>query len=196
MKVSSPCYIFGYGSLISADSRDRTAPSAEWLAVTVKGFQRSWADLGGHCQKMCSVAVMESKQDTTNGVIFEIDQEDLSAFDEREKGYHRVPIDPANIKVIDGKLKDYTVWVYTVDSMILPHQNAPIAQSYLDVILDGAIRISVDFAQSFIDTTTGWNQHWINDREQPRYLRPLRDNQYHAVIDRLLHSKCNKLEDS
>jgi hypothetical protein len=98
------------------------------------------------------------------------------------------------------------VWIYTQRDAILADSSHPIPQSYVDVILRGCLKISKDFAKSFIETTHGWDHHhgivgdgdddsavhqcrFVDDREIPIY--PKADPEYsnaHGkhIIDELL----------
>ena len=44
----------------------------------------------------------------------------------------------------------------------------------------------ISFAEEFLDTTFGWNQHWINDRLLPR--RPWIHQPLYMKIDSLLNN--------
>jgi hypothetical protein len=57
-------------------------------------------------------------------------------------------------------------------------------QSYVDVVLRGALRYGPDFAKELIQTTAGWSVFWLNDRELPR--RPWVDTNDYQEIDSLL----------
>ena len=52
---------------------------------------------------------------------------------------------------------DINVWVYVQQAPAPIQCDAPIAQSYLDVILRGCLTISKQFAHHFIETTRGWS---------------------------------------
>jgi hypothetical protein len=99
------------------------------------------------------------------------------------------------------------VWIYTQRDAILADSSHPIPQSYVDVILRGCLKISQDFAKSFIETTYGWDHHhrdsegdgdadddvhhyhFVDDREVSIY--PKADPEYSTahgkrIIDQLL----------
>lgn len=89
------------------------------------------------------------------------------------------------------------VWIYTQRDAILADSSHPILQSYVDIILRGCLKISKDFAKSFIETTHGWcgydddmHYYFVNDREVPIYPKadPVFSNEHgnKRIIDQLL----------
>jgi hypothetical protein len=53
------------------------------------------------------------------------------------------------------------VWVYVQTAPAPIQEQCPIAQSYLDIILRGALSVSPDFARDVILSTRGWHAHDI-----------------------------------
>ena len=49
----------------------------------------------------------------------------------------------------------------------------PIAQSYIDACVFGALQISNEFALNFFRETEGWKAPVLNDRDKPRYTTTL-----------------------
>lgn len=89
--------------------------------------------------------------------------------------------------------KHVKVWVYMQKDPIEADPSHPIPQSYVDIIIRGCLTISEEFAQSFIETTAGWNTaedelNWVDDREVPIYRRA--DSEYSTknaeAIDNIL----------
>lgn len=161
--------IFGYGSLISPDSRSRTAGSGVSVPITVDGFERRFSILN-EAAGMASGAVFLNAESACNGILFGVDDDQLAAFDERELpwGYARtaVSVEEATFAQADN-------WVYLLETYRAPTRIAPIVQSYVDVIIDGCLQVSEAFATLFVEQTHNWDCHWYNDRHAPRYVRPL-----------------------
>lgn len=81
-------FIFGYGSLVESQSRARTSPSALYaFPVNVEGIQRGWFDqVGGVSLSTTYLGAIPDSNSNCNGVIFQVSQQQLNAFDERENG--------------------------------------------------------------------------------------------------------------
>ncbi|WP_051207443.1 gamma-glutamylcyclotransferase family protein [Saccharospirillum impatiens] len=179
-------YIFGYGSLICADSRSRTGISGLAYAVEVSGIARRWSvpvpDYGA-----TALGAHQDDQAHCNGVVFAVDEDNLARFDQREQGYDRVRIDWRQVDNLSQTPlpTHHTLWAYVGTQADHPLPERPILQTYLDVILNGCLAISPDFAERFIDSTTPW-QHLHDDRQAPGYPRALADHRRHPDIDALL----------
>jgi hypothetical protein len=129
---------------------------------------------------MTAMGVQFSPDATCVGVLYPLSEKELARFDRRERGYHRheIPID--NVELIDylqdeyyyddahaehrlfleavaGKRADVMIWVYVPCEPQPPDEDYPIAQTYVDVILQGCLDIHEDFARMFIESTKGWN---------------------------------------
>jgi len=44
----------------------------------------------------------------------------------------------------------------------------PLLQSYFDVVVEGDLEYGPDFAREILETTDGWNNQWLNDRQLAR----------------------------
>ena len=178
-------WIFGYGSLICADSRARTGFTGDALPVIVQGLQRHWSVALAR-DDLSAVGVSSGNPDAeTGGVLFSLSEQEFAEFDRREAEYQRQQLSPSSVQPLNGKsLPEGQFWVYKPHPSDSPH---PIPQSYLDVILNGCLNISTDFATHFIRHTGQWKPR-LDDRHQPRYPRPLRPEQQTAwpQIDQLL----------
>ena len=178
-------FIFGYGSLIEDESRQRTTPSARdaWPAK-VRGIRRGWwargAASGLTTTYLGAIADPKAK---CNGVIYKVSAEELAATDRRESaGYQRCRIDTANIKMLDGSAAppEGVVWAYVnlipkhklKDNLATPQ--FPIVQSYVDICIHGCLEVegkyptAAGFTKDFIATTDEWSRYWVNDRLYPR----------------------------
>jgi hypothetical protein len=181
-----PQVVIGYGSLMEKKSKAMSAPTAgPNHPVRVTGFQRSWTDRGGLgpgfrtiflgvevAKGIQMVAVAYSDPDRTN----------ISGTDAREQSYCRMAVEPAKVEVLDSwdLPADAEIWIYTMkpDKIGRPDASHPIVQSYVDVFLSGYLQMQdllrpeiaakLNFASECITTTSGWSEHWKNDRIYPR----------------------------
>lgn len=96
----------------------------------------------------------------------------------------------SNISNSNSNIK---VWLYVPEQYVLPSDEYPIVQSYVDTILRGCLSISEQFAHEFIQRTKGWdpkefenddavtvgsgtgssslNHFYVDDRNDPIYPR-------------------------
>ncbi len=181
-------YIFGYGSLIEDESRQRTTPSARdaWPA-RVRGIRRGWWARGGKSglttTYLGAVIAETLPPATCNGVIYKVSAEELAATDRRESaGYQRCRIESDQIEMLDGRDKPIEGLVWAYINLIPPDQiennlptfQFPIVQSYVDICIHGCLEVegkyptAAGFTQEFIATTHEWNRFWVNDRLYPR----------------------------
>jgi len=112
------------------------------------------------------------------GVLYRVTERELARFDRREIGYHRREIAVEDVDLVGyldtqehyeieehrifidavaGKRSDVKVWVYVPTNPLPPDEEHPIAQTYVDVILQGCMEIHPDFAREFVQDTIGWN---------------------------------------
>jgi hypothetical protein len=176
--------IFGYGSLINTESRVRTANTGKVVVVRIQGFQRAW-NFYNSKKNRTALGVVSNINAKCNGVIVEVETDNLAAFDAREKGYDRVEVNPKNVEVLKGELPPGKVWIYMPQKPLLPTKNSPIEQSYVDVVLAGCLEFSSEFAKELIISTVYWEQAWVNDRASPNYERYI-TNPPVEHIDKLL----------
>jgi hypothetical protein len=177
-------FLFGYGSLINTDSRNATA-TQPIHAIPVRisasfGFLRAWVDRSatGFTALGLRRPVAGEKAMTINGVLYPVEGTDMSLFDRRETGYARVDVPLDAIEAVSWQQVPATgkVWVYipvgsngTVgEDLPIASARYPLLQSYIDVVLDGALEYSPDFARELVETTQDWSSYWLNDRELPR----------------------------
>jgi hypothetical protein len=169
----SGIFIFGYGSLISEDSRKRTGNTSDASPATVEGLSRGWF-IQNNDFFYASVAVIEKEDAVCNGVLFEVTEEMLALFDKREYGYQRIAIDSARVESEKPLLSAGAfVYTYVVHQVATPDFAHPIPLSYVDVIIQGCLEISEEFTSDFISNTDAWNGVWLNDIQNPIYVRPL-----------------------
>jgi hypothetical protein len=178
-------WIFGYGSLICADSRSRTGASGDALAVEVEGLERSW-NVALSDADLSVVGIRQRKGHHAGGMLFPVEEDQLPLFDAREKEYQRVELASRELRCLDNQaLPEGHFWVYLPPEQTSPH---PIAQSYLDVVLHGCLQQGETFARHFLEFTSDWKER-LDDRHQPLYpraLNPEQQQQWLPKIDSLL----------
>ena len=208
-----PTYIFFYGSCISAESRARTGLSGTCLPCSVLGFERTWSatvDLAklncvtNPAVKAVTAVSAQAKPDARcNGVIVEVPEAELSAFDTREVGYARTPIAPELVKIDAPRClalglpislpENAQVFIY-IHPEGAPTAAAPVIQSYLDVMLLGCSEYGEAFATDFLRTTKGWGKErgaFVDDRALPAYVRASEAAAARAARwDELLKAEC------
>jgi hypothetical protein len=74
------------------------------------------------------------------------------------------------LRVPQGRLR---IWVYVPvrpdgapgEGLPGPGAAYPLLQSYIDVVVEGALEYGPDYAREPIETTADWSSYWLNDRE-------------------------------
>ena len=191
-----PQYIVGYGSLMQDESRKRTSPDAGSAhPVEVTGYRRGWITRGSSLGFSATyLGAVQDRASRLNAVIYRVAPQELEATDKRERSYCRAIVALPDLRVLGTGLSlpaDAQAWIYVSrgPSVELPSAKYPIVQSYVDVFLSGCLeqeeRFGVaGFAEQCIDTTSGWSEHWVNDRIYPR--RPFVYEPRARQIDTLL----------
>ena len=195
-------FIFGYGSLINTPSRADTAgkpvPAIPVRVAAAFGYVRSWSDrsTSGFTALGLRRPFEGEAPMTINGVIYPVAGNDMSAFDQREKGYVRVEVPRALIEAVSWQPlpAQGTFWVYVPkaegkapgEGLPLPDAKYPLVESYIDVVIEGALEYGPEFAREVIETTRDWSPYWLNDRTLAR--RPWVFNKQFAQVDALLAS--------
>ena len=133
---------------------------------------------------------------TINGVLVPVQAGDLPALDAREKGYLRLELPRDDLEAVSwqGLPSTGKIWIYVpkkdgeAPGVGLPPPDSafPILESYVDVVVEGALEYGQDFARELIATTKGWNVYWLNDRELAR--RPWVADRNTAAVDALLEA--------
>ena len=192
-------YIVGYGSLMQDESRERTSPHAGAAhPVEIAGFKRGWFAHGASVGFSTTfLGVLPDRGSRMNAVIYQVDADELTATDGRERSYCRTGVAPEDVNPLEPgatSAPDGQIWIYVSrpGSVTLPSSKYPIVQSYVDVFLSGCLeqqeRYGLSgFAAQCIATTTGWSAHWLNDRIYPR--RPFVYQPRAGQIDRLLSTQ-------
>ena len=170
-------WIFGYGSLVSPTSLASTigrtvTPGVDRHVVRVAGYGRRWnygskslrgdweTDGGAPVRSgvVVSLGLVEAPDESTNGVIFEVDDVELAELDWRESAYDRIDITD-RVTVLDAtgeRTPDAPVAVY------FPHPSsieryeehrdagtAPIRRSYWDLVDEAFVELGGDHADRY-----------------------------------------------
>ena len=171
--------LFCYGSLLnSCQLGQHDTENCLLTPALIHGYRRAWSiDLKSG---FTSVAVVKDGSSSCNGAIISVEQQSLFELDLRESNYTRTLISSEQLEVQHNRTWDKECFVYTVASHTSPTENTPILQSYIDVVLNGCMRIdktyqleNYAFCREFIRSTIGWESPWVNDRKAPRYPRAL-----------------------
>ncbi len=196
-------FIFGYGSLLEKESRERTTGQVEVYPLSIKGLLRGWwarIPVAGLSTTFLG-CIQSSESNAVNGLVFEIRGDGLKKLDKREKGYDRIEVshsnikrDYANILTEEDKVWTYVNHTHNISEFIQsnePNKDFPIVQSYVDMCVNGCLEVEEqfkiennEFLIEFIQKTVNWNKFWVNDRIYPRRPFIYRANAY--LIDELL----------
>jgi len=164
--------IFSYGTLVNKRTREYTGVSGKAVPARVKGYIRRWS--WHHPTQGRTALGVERADASINGMVVEIPDEEMPKFNKREFKYTRELIPQENIEYLDESFVG-EVWIYVPENPELADDEHPIVQTYIDPIIEALLEVSEDFAKEFIQTTKDWALPWINDREEPRYPRALKN---------------------
>jgi hypothetical protein len=178
-------FIFGYGSLISSESRIFTGKGYIGDPIPIElskkaGYRRMWVCKKTKNGKKSFLALRKSNKPTSIcGVLCPIFK-CIENFDKREKGYKRIKLKINTtekrklIKSITWKnipKYNFNIYIYIDDKSKPLNKNCPISQKYLDVVLSGCLEYGVDFAKHFLKNTFNWKDKYgsfflVNDRKK------------------------------
>ena len=152
--------IFGYGSLINEDSLRKTVPSAKNIVpVRLQGYTRvfdfpSSTRLCEKSGKCCTVLnAFESKKDSSiNGIIFEMDEEDLQNLIYRETGYELIEVEVENYYDENVKIVAYFFKAPKYESNYFLFDSEK-QMEYLDLCVEGCKIFGDEFLREFLETT-------------------------------------------
>src|SRR5262245_2339508 len=161
------------------------ASQAEWLEILtpiLKGHEAALkkrnldgANFPDPLFRAAALGVGRKEGAVTNGVVVAIPKTAIGAFDRREDGYKRMPLAELKARAtpLYGKqLPEAPIEVYVPEDPREPQADCPIIQTYVDVVLAGAVlQFGEGFARRFVETTKGWEYDWADDRHRPVYSR-------------------------
>ncbi len=192
-------FIFGYGSLINSASRSAIhGETVQAIPVRVSvafGYSRAWnaRSPSGFTALGLLKAGPGEKGSTINGVLYPVEGQDIAKYDERENGYARVEVPHDEIEAVSWERLPEAgkIWVYVpvgpdghVGEGLPPDVEHPLLESYIDVVVKGGLQYGEDFAREVLETTEGWSDYWLNDRELAR--RPWVHNPEATEVDKML----------
>lgn len=154
---------FGYGSLVNA----ATHSYVDCRPATLIGWRRVWVH-----SVLRPVAYLSAERADTeiDGLAALVPDGDWQALDAREAAYDKHPVD-AICQTTDATLAAQ-VYVVPPRHAAAPDQRHPILLSYLDVVIQGYMRVFGEAgAARFFETTAGWDSPVLDDRAAPRYPR-------------------------
>ncbi len=193
-------FIMGYGSLINSASRSSTV-GAPVPAIPVRiaagfGYVRAWNAQSPSGFTAIGLRKVEPGETgaTINGVLYPVSGEDMTKYDEREQGYTRIEVPRDKVEAVSWERlpEGGRIWIYAPvgpdgrpgAGLPTPDAEHPLLQSYIDVVVEGGLEYGEAFAREVIETTEGWNDYWLNDRELAR--RPWVRNPEASAVDRAL----------
>ena len=157
-------HFFGYGSLVNIN----THSYRPYEKGTIKGWRRIWCYTKLREVPFLSAHFVNKGQ--ISGLIASVPDNDWSALDRRETGYHRTKI-PLKLQKNTSKNE---VQIYHVPPSNISN-NKPvkgIILSYLDCVIKGYLeQYGEEGVMDFFETTDGWNFQIFDDRLNPIYPR-------------------------
>lgn len=182
--------IFAYGSLINAESRAKDGMSGEGNPVKVVGIRRGWNQAISN-PRVTALGVSENADSWCNGILVPLTKSELSGFDKREGagGYKRIRLEEGRIISLQKEFSGEKIWVYIGEDSDPAASDAPIIQSYIDVIMSGCLSFGENFTKKFVISTHNWDMPWIDDRLDPIYPRAMKEVPLAETIDKILREE-------
>lgn len=145
---------FGYGSLVNLNTHDYGNPTP----AAITGWRRIWRSTTHRTFAILSVT--PDPHTTLHGITAEVPDANWTALDDREFAYQR--------QNLPGGTAIYEI----TDQIITPASGPyPILRSYLDVVIQGYLRVfGPTEAAAFFATTDNWGAIH-DDRAAPLYPR-------------------------
>ena len=174
--------LFGYGSLLSIESLERTLGrtyTGPFAVSGLRGWRRTWdvamPDQRFHYQdhngqwtipdRVLYLNIRRTPESSINGVVFVVHGHELDAYDRREWIYDRAPI---NDDLEDVRIEGGQAWAYVAkpEYILAPPdtpQKGAVRKTYLDFLADGHRRLGPAFAQRYNASTDPVPTHLIID---------------------------------
>lgn len=155
--------LFGYGSIVAAESARKTLqrelPDDAMSVARLRGYIRVWNyvdfvqfedDPPGTSTPVVFLNVEKDPDAFCNGVLLQVSQEELVRFDQRERLYDRVEITDC----VDPAAASSPSYVYaaTGSATVIP-PNAVIPQRYEELVIAAAMSRGKGFADEFFAFT-------------------------------------------
>ena len=160
--MSDPAF-FGYGSLVNLATHSYDDPRP----AVLQGWQRVWQRT--KLRKAAFLSVAPCPDTVLHGVIARVPGADWAALDQREAAYQRHDV---TVTVHHDGPKAPTAVYQVKPAHLSDAQDHPILRSYLDVVVQGYLKVHGEAGVAqFFDTTDGWNMPIFDDRTAPLYPR-------------------------
>ena len=171
--------IFGYGSLLSLPSVERTLghPYAGPLVVCdLEGWRRCWdvampnrtfftriGDESVFPREILYLNIRRAPEETMTGILFVVSNEELAAYDTRESAYDRVAVADAlrGVTVEGGEAWTYVGKPEYIRLGVSSWRDAAIRASYLDIVNSGLTALGPDVRVRYEQSTDPAPQHLI-----------------------------------
>ncbi|MFW2543218.1 gamma-glutamylcyclotransferase family protein [Primorskyibacter sp. 2E107] len=157
-------YFFGYGSLVNT----LTHGYDPVFRATARNWRRAWRYTPD--RSVAYLTAIRAPGHSIDGLIAPVPAEGWATLDLREAAYDRLPAGHE----VHHEAQASDIAIYAIDPARLhrPDDDHPVLMSYLDVVLQGYLRVFGEAgAQDFIDTTDGWDAPILDDRSDPVYPR-------------------------
>jgi len=165
--------VFGYGSLMNADSLRKTVPTVDALTpAMLHGHTRLFSTKAKKRSEksnepICVLNIKEAPESSVNGICFTVPKEHFDALRQREQAYDMKEVTvetlydrkKQNVITFIDRTEDYDTFVF----------DEPLQIDYLQICIDGARAVEEDFYNMFLDTTH-INNKKLRDIEHIRHL--------------------------
>lgn len=159
-------YFFGYGSLVNR----LTHAYEDCRPAAVHGWQRSW--LPSARRDVSFLSAVPAGDGVLQGLIASVPQGNWAALDQREQAYFRSPIAHGALTCDLSQPPAVQIYQANPDHVDRVVSRKPILLSYLDVVVQGYLRVfGQEGVESFFATTLGWDTPIRDDRARPVYSR-------------------------
>ncbi len=160
--MSDPAF-FGYGSLVNLATHSYDDPRP----AVLQGWRRVWQRT--NLRKAAFLSVAPCPDTVLHGVIARVPGADWVALDQREAAYQRHDV---TVTVHHDGPKAPTAVYQVKPAHLSDAQDHPILRSYLDVVVQGYLKVHGEAGVAqFFDTTDGWDMPIFDDRTAPLYPR-------------------------
>ena len=172
--MSGSDFIIGYGSLLSAYSRQTYSNlHTPVIPVMVTGWQRGWTTRYG--DEAATYLGVRHRADAALSAAL-VPTRITEELRHRERGYDFTPLDREAVRLLnegETELDAARFWIVVNREQLRADASHPIAQSYIDTCLIGCLETGGDeMARHFIESTELWESHRIDDRDWPTPLYP------------------------
>jgi hypothetical protein len=160
--MSDPAF-FGYGSLVNLATHSYDDPRP----AVLHGWRRVWQRT--NLRKAAFLSVAPCPDTMLHGVVARVRGADWVALDQREAAYMRRDV---TVTVHHDGPKSPIAVYHVKPAHLAATDDHPILRSYLDVVVQGYLKVHGEAGVAhFFDTTDGWDTPILDDRAAPLYPR-------------------------